>query len=126
MLIKKKNRTKAKEYETFHSLDEKYIEYLNLCLNNAELDVYLYSEESVKGISKKELIIYEMLISLFERAFLMYSDQSDEIKRNQFEGWVGFMKDFAQKDKFLKAWNVIGNQWDENFTNFMNNLIKNM
>ena len=30
------------------------------------------------------MILFEILISLFERAFLMYKDQSNEIKRKQF------------------------------------------
>ena len=66
------------------------------------------------------MILFEILISLFERAFLMYKDQSNEIKRKQFKGWVDYMNDWARKPSFREAWRKLSPQYDQDFIEFMN------
>ena len=54
-----------KEYETYNALDEKFIDYLKLCLDHPNLDIFDLSDkklnELVKNQSKEEIIILTIL-----------------------------------------------------------------
>lgn len=125
-LQEKKRERKEREYGTYNSLDDKYIEFLNLCLNNTDLDIYHIEKFSNKKRTaeqnNREIIIFEILISILERAFLMYRDQSSKIKQEQWVGWVMYMEDWLKRENFQKAWKKLGYQWDDNFEKHMNEI----
>ncbi|MEK6479681.1 hypothetical protein WJR50_19215 [Catalinimonas sp. 4WD22] len=119
----KSKERKEREYGTYNALDDKYIDFLNLCLENHDLDIYHIAKKGKSEYSPeqnaRELIIFEILISLFERAFLMYRDQDSKIKKLQWEGWNRYMEDWMQRDNFRRAWERLGTQWELNFENHM-------
>jgi hypothetical protein len=120
----KKKERKEREYGTYNALDDKYIHFLEMCLEKPELDVIEYSKEkSVSNKEKQEQILFLILISILERAFLMYNDQSTKVKERQWAGWVEYMKDYCHKDNFRKRWPELGPQFDRQFVGFMNSLM---
>jgi len=127
-LQEKSKERREREYGTYNSLDDKYIEFLNLCLENTDLDIYHIAkkgENEYKTDEKaRETIIFEILISILERAFLMYHDQSSKVKKEQWEGWNGYMEDWLKRENFQRAWEKLGYQWEVNFENHMNEIYK--
>lgn len=125
-LQEKKKARKEREYGTYNALDDKYIEFLNLCLDNTDLDIYHIEREELDNYSteqvSREIIIFEILISILERAFLMYRDQSSKIKKEQWEGWNAYMEDWLQRENFQRAWKKLGYQWEDNFVKHMNKI----
>ena len=87
--VRKEQRDR--EHGTYDALDDKYIEFQRMCMEYPRLDVWdipngnaLVLKEDEK---KQELIAFTLLFSIFERAFLMYSDASSATKRDQWTGW---------------------------------------
>ncbi|MBN2807559.1 MAG: hypothetical protein JXR22_12950 [Prolixibacteraceae bacterium] len=120
----KRKERKEREYGTYNALDDKYIRFLELCLEKPELDVIEYPiNTDVKLKDRQEQILFLILISNLERAFLMYHDQSNKIKESQWLGWVAYMKDYAKKDNFRKKWPELGTQFDKQFVEFMDSLM---
>lgn len=116
-----------REYGTYNALDDKYLEFLNICLNHPDLDIYHIKDKGQKYSKeqkKRELIIFELLISILERAYLMYRDQGSRVKKDQWMGWNQYMKDWLNRPNFRKAWKKLGNQWDVNFQEHMSQLIQ--
>ena len=76
----KKREQKDREYGTYNALDDKYVEYQLLCLKYPYLDIFdVKDTNSIKldeKQKKEELIVFTILLSIFERAYLMYSDKS--------------------------------------------------
>ena len=40
---------------------------------------------------KQEMVAYAILFSLFERAYLMFSQQADTFRQRQWSGWKHFL-----------------------------------
>ena len=126
----KRRERREQEYNAYHALDEKYVEYLQLCIQHPRLDMYYIPVESSDVIlSPEEKIqqyaLCDILISLLERAYLMYRDQSTPIARSQWEGsWSAYMRTWAKRETFRRLWDELGNQFDDNFVNYMNATIR--
>jgi len=127
-LTAKSRERREREYETYHALDEKYLDYLEMCIQNPRLDMYYFPLEQEVVLSPEEKIqqhaMCEILIALLERAFLMYRDQATEIKRAQWEGWNAYMHDWAKRANFRRLWSELGEQFDKDFVKYMNSIIE--
>jgi len=71
----KRKEQRDREYGTYNALDKKYIEYLKLCLQNPDLDVFDIPLKPVRKPTpeqaRREEIILAILLSILERAYLM-------------------------------------------------------
>ncbi|MEO8665283.1 MAG: hypothetical protein ABI462_07290 [Ignavibacteria bacterium] len=116
---------KIMEKEVLFTSYSLYVDYLKLCLDNPGLNVYNISGNDLKFTEKekKELIIFEILFTYLESTFLYYREQSDEITRNRWIGWIRYIEDFAAQENFRKAWEIAGGQWDQDFMKLMNGII---
>ena len=120
-----------REYGTYDALDAKYIDYLKLCLEYPDLDVYDYAKSEIdqflskkkQSIGKRELILFTILISIFERAFLMYRDQSTDLKKEQWVGWDEYIRDYTTRNNFRLAWKILGTQFDAQFLQYMDQVM---
>ena len=123
--VKKEQRDR--EHGTYNALDEKYIMYQEVCLKNPKLDIFDIPDAQPASLNpeekKKEVIAFTILMSIFERSFLMYSDKSDSIKEQQWQGWEEYITKFASRDNFKKAWEISGETFDTRFEEFMNGVI---
>lgn len=123
----KSRERREREYAAYHAIDEKYLDYLRMCVEHPQLDLYYLPLEQGADLSAEEKIqqhaMCEILIALLERAFLMYRDQATEIKRAQWEGWNAYMHDWARRPNFRALWPELGEQFDEDFFRHMSSII---
>ncbi len=128
--ITKKKERRDREYGTYNALDEKYIEYQELCLQYPYLNIFDIPDKKPAELDdkqkKEELILFTMLFSIFERAYLLYSDQYSNIKLKQWSGWDAYIKSFCQRTNFLEAWNTSGSTFDTEFEKYMKEVIKSI
>jgi hypothetical protein len=112
-----------REYGTYNALDEKYLEFLEMCRANPRLDIFDIPDVTSADLSdterKQELIAFTMLVSIFERAFLMYYDHEDSVRQRQWSGWHAYIRDYCKRTNFRNAWLDIGEQFDTDFHVFM-------
>lgn len=87
----KRKEKRDREYGTYNALDEKYLEFQKLCLEHPYLNIFDVPDEKPTELDnkkqKEELILFTMLFSIFERAYLLYFDQYSDIKKSN--GLVG-------------------------------------
>jgi hypothetical protein len=123
----KRKEKRDREYGTYNALDEKYLEFQKLCLDHPYLNIFDIPDALPKKLdekqAKEELILFTMLFSIFERAYLLYSDQYSDIKKKQWMGWDDYIRSFCQRDNFLKAWEISGSTFDTDFETYMETLI---
>ena len=112
-----------RELGTYNALDEKYIEYQQICMKHPGLDVFDVPHPSPPALSpedeRKQLILFTVLMSIFERAFLMYRDQATSVKQRQWEGWDAYIQSFCQRENFRQAWKISGTTFDTDFQAYM-------
>lgn len=116
---------KIREKEVLFIHYSLYVDYLKICLSYPELNVYIspFLKDKSSESERKELIVFEILFTYLESAYLYYKDLSDDIKLNRWDGWVGYIKDFSKQQNFVKAWQMSEGQWDKDFMKFMNTII---
>jgi hypothetical protein len=123
--VKKEQRDR--EYATYDAVDQKFIEFETFCFDHPRLNISdienAHSYELTAEEQKQELIAFSVLLSMFERAFLMYQDQSTEIKRRQWSGWDAYIREYCKRENFRKAWPICGTTFDSEFQAYMRQFI---
>lgn len=129
-----KKANEDRENGTYDSLDVRFTRFLEVCTEYPELEVYNplrnnWSELDEKQ-TRRQLLLYQMLVSIFERAYLLYNDThtlKSKSRRNQWSGWERYMGYYAAHPTFKYAWidEQIGADMDKSFQKFMENKMDN-
>lgn len=126
--VTKRKEKRDREYGTYNALDEKYLEYQQLCLQYPYLNIFDIPDKKPATLNeeqkKEELILFTMLFSIFERAYLLYTDHYSHIKKKQWIGWDTYIKSYCERDNFLSAWKISGSTFDTEFEKYMTDIIK--
>jgi hypothetical protein len=113
----------AQEYKVYNELDNRLFEYQKLALQYADLDILdLPSKDATRALDKKrkqELIAHAMLFSLFERAYLMFNNQTTLFKDKQWSGWKLFLDELLHRKSVQSAWQLSKHTYDTDFQSFM-------
>jgi hypothetical protein len=122
----KRKEKRDREYGTYNALDLQYVEFQKLCLEHSDLNIFDIADNPAPVLDalqqKKELILFTMLFSIFERAYLLYhrSERSD-----QWAGWESYIQSYCERENFLHAWEISGKTFDSKFEAFMAKTIAN-
>ncbi len=123
-----KKEQQDREYGTYNALDEKFLQYQNLCLAHSELDIFDVPDATPTTLTaeqrKQELIAFTILFSVFERAYLMYHDQSTGLKQKQWTGWDEYIQGFCRRQNFKRAWIESGATYDKDFEQYIRGFIQ--
>lgn len=88
---------------TWQQLSDAYIDFLEVVL--AHPDLKLRSQVSTPDLTDEQRermwVIFDMLISLFERAYLLaYEPGMDEKQRRRWHSWEDYMREWCQREDF--------------------------
>jgi len=123
----KKEDRQEREYETYNELDNRFFEYQKLALEYYDLDILdVPNNDPSLAFDKKrkqEMVAYAILFSLFERAYLMFSNQADAFRKRQWSGWKRFLNDFIRREAVRTAWQLSKETYDTDFQLFMDRKI---
>lgn len=119
----KKTERLEKEYRTYDELDNRFFEYQKLALEYYDLDILdVPNNDPSLAFDKKrkqEMVAFAILFSLFERAYLMFSNQADVFRQRQWSGWKRFLDDFIRRESVRTAWELSKETYDTDFQAFM-------
>src|ERR1700741_2167792 len=123
----KKTERLEKEYTTYDELDNRFFEYQKLALEYYDLDILdVPNNDPSLAFDKKrkqEMVAYAILFSLFERSYLMFSNQADMFRQRQWSGWKHFLNDFIRRESVRTAWELSKQPYDTDFQKFMDRKI---
>ncbi len=113
--------------EIFQRLSDEYREFLKLVLDNADLHL-LRRESSLVEFTEEQkerrLAIFGILISLFERAYLLvYEDDMDKQTRRMWQSWEDYMREWVRRTDFRDALPSLLEGEDEEFTHYISRLL---
>lgn len=94
------------EEEAYQLLSNAYNEFLKVVL--AHPDLHLRANEPLVDPSAEQkermLVIFDMLISLFERAYLVaYKQRMTETESRRWNSWDDYMREWVRRDDFHNA-----------------------
>ena len=94
------------EEEAYLLLANTYNDFLKVVLDNADLQ--LRSSAALPNPTPEQnermLVIFDMLIALFERAFLVaYKDEMNPTEQRRWNSWDDYMREWCRREDFHNA-----------------------
>lgn len=119
-LYEKRKERQGEEEEIYQRLSDEYTNFLKLVLENADLHLmkrgkveYRLNDEQ----NERKLAIFGILVSLFERAFLLvYEDQMSKQTRRLWMTWEDYMREWCRRKDFRDALPELLEGEDRDFT----------
>jgi len=105
-LMEQRKERENEEEEAYQHLSDAYNDFLKVVLANADLQ--LRSSPALPDPTPEQhermLIVFDMLVSLFERAYLVaYKDEMGATERRRWNSWDDYMRDWSRRDDFFNA-----------------------
>jgi hypothetical protein len=102
-LAERRKERENDEEEVYQELSDNYQDFLKVALDNPDLRVF--SAEATPSLNaeqkERKLIIFAMLISLFERAYLLlYEDKMTPQQTRRWNSWKDYMLEWCRKPDF--------------------------
>jgi AcrR family transcriptional regulator len=102
-LLDQRKERENEEEAIWQQLSDAYIDFLEVVL--AHPDLKLRSQTSMPDLSEEQRermwVIFDMLISLFERAYLLaYEPDMDDKQRRRWHSWEDYMREWCQREEF--------------------------
>ena len=105
-LAEQRKERENEEEEAYQHLSDAYNDFLKVVLAHADLQLRTASALPDPTAEQRErmLVIFDMLISLFERAYLVaYKDQMTPTEQRRWNSWDDYMREWCRRDDFFNA-----------------------
>ncbi len=105
-IYEQRKERENEEDEVYQLLSDNYQEFLRIALANPDLHLFVEGKitEPTQEQRERMVIIFEMLISLFERAYLLlYEDHMTEMQGRRWSSWEDYMLDWCRRPDFRAA-----------------------
>jgi len=113
------------EEEVYQLLSDNYQEFLKIALANPDLRLFASEETPALSAEQRErmFIIFSMLISLFERAYLLlYEDKMTEKQLRRWRSWEDYMGEWCSRNDFRTALPALLRGEDPEFASYIQQL----
>ena len=102
-LFEQKKERENEEEEVYQLLSDNYQDFLKVALENP--DLRLFSKDATPSLSdeqiERQLIIFSMLMSLFERAYLLlYEENMTPKQKRRWNSWEDYIQDWCANEDF--------------------------
>ena len=123
----KKQDEEERAITAYTVANERYLEYLRMCLENREADPFdVLKDETEDDGEYRRLVIYAVLITAMETAHVRYRLTAKKTRHEQWTGWDEYIKEWVKYQPFRDAWDQLGTQYDKPFNNYMAQLFKDI
>lgn len=115
------------EENVYQLLSDNYQDFLKIALDNS--DLHLFSAEKTPQLSTEQdermLIILSMLISLFERAYLLlYEDDMSDKQKRRWSSWEDYMIEWLSRSDFRNLLPTLLRGEDPGFVKYIERLAR--
>jgi len=113
------------EQEVYQSLSDNYQDFLKVALDHPDLRLFSSTQIPNQTPEQKEqmLIIFNMLISLFERAYLLlYEEKMSPDQFRRWKSWEDYMREWCRRSEFRLALPSLIQGEDPEFVDYIQQL----
>ncbi|MCM2267224.1 MAG: hypothetical protein NDI60_05540 [Elusimicrobiales bacterium] len=124
-VFEQRKERENEEDEVYQSLSDNYQEFLKIALANP--DLHLFAEGKTAELTQEQrermAIIFEMLVSLFERAYLLlYEERMTQMQARRWSSWEDYMRDWCRRQDFRAALPALLRGEDPEFAAYLEKL----
>ena len=105
-IVEQRKERENEEEEAFQLLSDAYNDFLKVVLSNADLQLRTSTALPDPSPQQRErmLVIFDMLIALFERAFLVaYKPTMNSTEQRRWNSWDDYMREWCRREDFHNA-----------------------
>lgn len=111
--------------EVYQLLSDAYTDFLKLVIANPDLK--LRSQCEIAHLSEEQhermQVLFEILVSLFERAYLLsYDENMTRKQQRRWQSWEDFMREWCQREDFRKLLPRLLHGEDPDFAQHIGNI----
>jgi hypothetical protein len=124
-LIEQRKERENEDEEVYQLLTADYTDFLKLVIANPDLK--LRSQCEILDLTEEQRervqVLFEILISLFERAYLLsYDDKMTRKQQRRWLSWEDFMREWCEREDFRKLLPRLLQGEDPDFANYIRKL----
>jgi len=102
-LYEQKKERDSDEEEVYQLLSDNYQDFLKIALENP--DLRLFTAERTQQLTSEQrermLIIFNILVSLFERAYLLlFEPRMSGLQQRRWSSWEDYMRQWCKREEF--------------------------
>lgn len=104
--IEQRKERENEEEEAYQHLSDAYNDFLKIVLGHADLQLRTNAAlpNPTPEQNERMLVIFDMLISLFERAYLVaYKEEMTPTEQRRWNSWDDYMREWCRRDDFFNA-----------------------
>jgi hypothetical protein len=121
-IYEQKKERDNEEEEVYQLLSDNYQDFLKIALGHP--DLHLFTPEETPEVSDEQrermLIIFNILISLFERAYLLlYEPQMNTAQQRRWLSWEDYMRQWCRRGDFRALLPVLLEGEDAEFSAYI-------
>ena len=125
-LFEQRKERENEEEEVYQQLSDSYQDFLKVALENA--DLRLLSGDTAPPLSEeqkeRQLIMYIMLVALFERAYLLlFEDSMSPRQARRWNSWEDFILEWCRKPHFRSCLPQLLHGEDPGFVRYLEQLL---
>ncbi len=121
-LVEQRKERENEEEEAYQHLSDAYNDFLRIVLDNADLQLRTNTAlpDPTPEQNERMLVIFDMLMSLFERAHLVaYKEGMSPTEQRRWNSWDDYMREWCRRDDFFNALPLLLRGEDPQFQNYI-------
>lgn len=124
-LFEQRKERENEEEEVYQLLSDNYQDFLKVALENPDLRLFSdVASELNPEQQERQVIIFAMLISLFERAYLLlYEEDMSARQKRRWNSWHDYMLEWGEKPGFREAFPRLLRGEDPGFVSYIEQLL---
>jgi len=125
-VFEQRKERNSEEEEVYQLLSDNYQEFLKIALENPDLRLFANEETPALSTEQRErmFIIFSMLISLFERAYLLlYEDNMTMKQSRRWRSWEDYMGEWCNRVDFRSSLPTLLRGEDPEFAAYIQKLL---
>ena len=125
-LFEQRKERENEEEEVYQLLSDNYQEFLKVALENPDLRLFSDAErvELTPEQEERQYIIFSMLMSLFERAYLLlHEDDMKERQMRRWNSWEDYILEWCGRPEFRSELPRLLHGEDPDFVRYVEQLV---
>jgi hypothetical protein len=121
-LYEQKKERDNEEEEVYQDLSDNYQDFLKIALENPDLHLFTLEPPAERSKEQRErmLIVFNMLVSLFERAYLLLYDPKMNLRQQRrWRSWEDYMREWCKREDFRAALPTLLEGEDADFSGYI-------
>lgn len=126
--IQQRKERQNEEEAVYESVSDNYQDFLRIVLEHP--DLHLFSMTKTPALTEEQnermMVIFSMLVSLFERAYLLLYDESENsAKLRRWHSWEDYMREWCAREDFRESLDTLLIGEDPRFCTYIRQLAAN-